>query len=81
MKLSIELDHEENGQWIAEVTSIPGVMAYGLTRDHAISRVEALTLRVIADRLDLGEPIPELGGLFSVIIRDDDLNQMTSYSS
>ena len=46
---------EDDGRWLAEVPAIPGVMAYGHTRDEAIRRVECLTLRVIADRLDHGE--------------------------
>ncbi len=67
MNLPIELEQEEDGRWIAEVTSLPGVMAYGKTREEAIARVEALTLRVMADRLEHGEPVPELENLFSVV--------------
>ena len=64
--MRIELDREEDGRWIAEVPDLPGVMAYGQTRDEALSRAKALALRVIADRLDHGETIPELSGLFAV---------------
>jgi predicted RNase H-like HicB family nuclease len=53
--LIIETEREDDGRWLAEVPAIPGVMAYGQTRDEAIRRVESLTLRVIADRLDHGE--------------------------
>jgi predicted RNase H-like HicB family nuclease len=67
VNLPIELEQEEDGRWIAEVTSLPGVMAYGKTREEAIARVEALTLRVMADRLEHGEPVPELENLFSVV--------------
>ena len=49
-KLVIELDREEDGRWIAEVPSLPGVMVYGQSRDEAVARVEALALRVLADR-------------------------------
>jgi len=55
----IEIDKEEDGRWIAEVPDIPGVMVYGQTRDEAVSKVEALALRAIADRLDHGEDVPE----------------------
>ena len=47
-KYTIECDREEDGRWIAEVPQLPGVMAYGETRDTAMSKVEALALRVIA---------------------------------
>jgi predicted RNase H-like HicB family nuclease len=50
--LLIEIDREEDGRWIAEVVDLPGVMVYGDTREQAISRVKALALRVIADRLE-----------------------------
>lgn len=49
-KLAIETEQEDDGRWIAEVPSLPGVMVYGLTRDEAITRVTALALRVLADR-------------------------------
>lgn len=61
--MRIEIEREEDGRWIAEVEDLPGVMAYATTREEAISKVEALALRVIADRLDHGESIPELGDL------------------
>ncbi|MFI5293861.1 MAG: type II toxin-antitoxin system HicB family antitoxin [Thermodesulfovibrionales bacterium] len=64
--MKIEIEREEDGRWIAEVNDLPGVLAYGKTRDEAIARVEALALRVIADRLDHGESIPELDELFAL---------------
>ena len=63
-KLAIELDQEEDGRWIAEVPALPGVLAYGDSREDALARVEALALRVLADRLEHGEAVPELTGLF-----------------
>jgi predicted RNase H-like HicB family nuclease len=48
----IELEREADGRWIAEVVELPGVLAYGETRDGAIARVQALALRVVADRLE-----------------------------
>jgi predicted RNase H-like HicB family nuclease len=64
--MKIEVDREEDGRWIAEVPDLPGVMVYGVTQDEAISKAEALALRVIADRLDHGETVPELSDLFAV---------------
>jgi predicted RNase H-like HicB family nuclease len=64
--VNIEVEREEDGRWIAEVPDLPGVMAYGETQEEAISKVEALSLRVLADRLEHGEEIPELRGVFVV---------------
>lgn len=59
LRFTIELDREADGRWIAEVTDLPGVMAYGKTRELALAAVEALALRVVADRLEHGEATPE----------------------
>jgi predicted RNase H-like HicB family nuclease len=64
--MKIDIEKEEDGRWIAEVSDLPGVLAYGKTRADAIAKVEALALRVIADRIDHGETIPELDELFAV---------------
>ena len=64
--MRIEVDREDDGRWIAEVPDLPGVMVYGRSRREAISKVKALALRVIADRLDHGESVPELDELFGV---------------
>jgi len=64
--MKIEIEREEDGRWIAEVPDLPGVMAYGVTARDAQSKAEALALRVIADRIDHGEKIPELQALFSI---------------
>jgi predicted RNase H-like HicB family nuclease len=66
MGLSVEVEQEVDGRWLAEVPELPGVLAYGPTRPEAIARAQALALRVIADRLDHGEPVPELGLVFAV---------------
>lgn len=63
-KLIVELDREDDGRWIAEVPRLPGVLVYGDSRDDALARAEALAPRVLADRLEHGEVVPELGGLF-----------------
>jgi predicted RNase H-like HicB family nuclease len=49
MTFTVETEQENDGRWIAEIPQIPGVLAYGATRQEAIARVEALTLRVLAD--------------------------------
>ena len=64
--MKIEIDREDDGRWIAEIPELPGVMAYGDSRNQAISRAEALALRVLADRLEHGEEIPELKKVFAV---------------
>ena len=55
VKLTIELDREDDGRWIAEAIELPGVMCYGETRDQAISNAEKLAIEVIADRIAHGE--------------------------
>ena len=52
MKLKVELDRETDGRWIAEIPDLHGVLAYGGTRNQALAAVEALALRVIADRVE-----------------------------
>jgi predicted RNase H-like HicB family nuclease len=52
MELEIVFDREEDGRWIAEIETLPGVLAYGDSKQEAQSRVEALALRVIADRIE-----------------------------
>ena len=64
--MKIEIEREQDSRWIAEVPDLPGVIVYGQSREEAISKVEVLALRVIADRLDHGEAIPELDELFAV---------------
>ena len=64
--MDIEVEREEDGRWIAEIRSLPGVMTYGQSREEAISKVEALALRALADRLEHGETIPELREVFAV---------------
>lgn len=60
MVVTIELERETDSRWIAEVPSLAGVLTYGATRDEAVARVQALALRVFADRLEHSEAAPEL---------------------
>ena len=64
--MTIEVERENDGRWIAEVTDLPGALAYGDSRDDAISRAEALAFRVLAERLENGESVPEVGHLFAI---------------
>jgi len=63
MSFTIEIEQEDDGRWIAEVVDLPGVMVYGQSRDEALARVQALALRVLADRLEHGETAPEMVNL------------------
>ena len=60
-RFTIEIEQEQDQRWIAEVLELPGVMAYGSSRDDAKAKVQALALRVLADRLEHGESVPEFG--------------------
>jgi predicted RNase H-like HicB family nuclease len=63
--LKIETEREDDGRWIAEVLALPGVLAYGDSHTVARARIQALALRVIADRLENGASPPhELAGVF-----------------
>ena len=64
--MKIEIEREEDGRWIADIPELPGVMVYGETRNRAIAKAQALALRVLADRLEHEEEIPELKEVFTV---------------
>ncbi len=54
MILKVEIEREDDGRWIGEVLELPGVLAYGATEQEARAKVQALALRVLADRLEHG---------------------------
>jgi predicted RNase H-like HicB family nuclease len=60
MVLSIELEQEDDGRWLAEMPDLPGVLAYGPTREAAAAAARALALRVMADRMEHGEDVPDI---------------------
>ena len=64
-KYQIELEQETDGRWIAEIGALSGAMVYGDTREQAIMNIEALALRILADRLEHGEASEELNLLFA----------------
>jgi predicted RNase H-like HicB family nuclease len=59
MEFKIVFDREDDGRWIAEIETLPGVLAYGATRTEARSKVQALALRVIADQIEADQSIPD----------------------
>lgn len=63
----VELERESDGRWIAEVPELPGVLAYGASREEAVTRAQALSLRVLAERLEHGEDIPQVDAVFSIV--------------
>ena len=66
MTFAIEIEQEKDGRWIAEIPELRGVMVYGKTREQAVARVEALALRVLAERIENGETSPAIEKVFSV---------------
>ncbi len=63
---TVDVERETDGRWIGEVPELPGVMVYATSRDEAVAKAKALAFRVLADRLDHGEDIPEISGVFAV---------------
>jgi len=55
MTFSIEYEQEDDGRWLAEILELPGALAYGKTTQEAISKVQALALRIIAEKIEHGE--------------------------
>jgi predicted RNase H-like HicB family nuclease len=64
---TVDVELETDGRWIGEVPELPGVMVYGSSRDEAVAKAKALAFRVLADRLEHGEEIPESHGVFAVL--------------
>ena len=64
--MKIELEQEEDGRWIAEAPELPGVLAHGDTRDEAVCKTKVLALRVMADRLEHCEELPEVSSVFAI---------------
>ena len=59
-RFKVELEREADGRWLAEVVELLGVLVYGETKETAVSCVQALARRVIAERLEHGGARPEL---------------------
>ena len=58
MNYSLEIEQEADGRWLAEVSALPGVLAYGASSDEAMAKAEVLALRVLAEQLEHGEVRP-----------------------
>lgn len=54
--IRVEVEREEDGRWLAEVPALSGALAYSQAREEAVARAEALALRILAERLEHGEP-------------------------
>jgi predicted RNase H-like HicB family nuclease len=65
-EFNVQIEREEDGRWIGEVSELPGVLVYGVSRHEAVAKAKALAFRVLADRLEHGEEIPEIRGIFAV---------------
>ena len=64
-EFTVEVEREEDGRWIGEVTDLSGVLT-GSTREEAVAKAKALAFRALADRIEHGEEIPEIRGVFAV---------------
>lgn len=59
MELTLECEREADGRWLAEVPELPGVLAYGVSADEAMTRAEVLALRVLAEQIEKSETRPQ----------------------
>ena len=59
MDYTLECEQDVDGRWLAEVPQLIGVLAYGVTRDEALVKAQALALRVLAERLELPRSRPQ----------------------
>jgi predicted RNase H-like HicB family nuclease len=64
---AVEVEQETDGRWIAVVPELPGVLTYGTSRDEAVRKAQALSLRVLAERLEHGESLPQVENVFSIV--------------
>ena len=60
MKYTIKCEQEVDGRWIVEISDLPGVLTYGITKEEAIVEAQALALRVVADKIEHRETTPDL---------------------
>jgi len=63
----VETEQEADGRWIAEVPELPGVLVYGTSQPEAIRKAQALALRVLAERLERGEHLPQVANVFAIV--------------
>jgi len=58
MQFQLECEREDDGRWLAEISAIPGVLAYGASANEAMAKAEVLALRVLAEQIEHGEAKP-----------------------
>ena len=58
MRFNLECEREADGRWLAEVSELPGVLAYGDSANEAMAKAEVLALRVLAEQIEHGEVLP-----------------------
>jgi predicted RNase H-like HicB family nuclease len=58
VKLTIELDRELDGRWIAEVQEM-NVLLYGDSKQDAIQRAQSAAREIVLDRIAHGELPPD----------------------
>ena len=63
MDFNIEFELETDGRWMAEISELPGVMAYGVTRMQAGEKAKALALRVLAERIESETVMPAINSI------------------
>ncbi len=67
MSLAIELEQEDDGRWFGIISDLPSVMAYGPTREEAAAATRLLAMKVLAERIEHGEDVPDaVADLFAV---------------
>ncbi len=51
MKITIEIEREDDGRYIAEIPEFPGCLTYGKTHLEAISKVSMLAIYICTDAI------------------------------
>jgi predicted RNase H-like HicB family nuclease len=59
LRFQFEIEHEDDGRWIAEIPEVPGAMAYGETEAEAKAKAYALALYAVADDVEKSNEIPD----------------------
>jgi predicted RNase H-like HicB family nuclease len=70
MKLTLECTREEDGRWLVQVPQLDGVLAYSDSEVGALTKAQALALRVLAQQLEAGSCAP--GAISISIVSVDD---------
>ena len=57
MKITVTLDRDEDGVWVAECPSIPGCVSQGDTKDEALANIREAIELCVEVRAELGMPL------------------------